>query len=308
MNNLDIQIVSDLHIEFYSNNNWDEYNLLIPSASILALLGDIGVCTNEESQLQYESFIKWCSERFDKVLFLAGNHEYYNHGTQCTTKDVDEFLNNLSATYTNTIFMNKTSVLINNVYILGTTLWSNIPNEAAGNELERFLNDYKLIYKKGKNCRPKVITSKDTMLWYTNQIEWLKYEINNSSKGIPIVVLTHHTPSMKGTSNPHYENNRKIPESYRNYGFSSSLDDIFKSCDKIICWAYGHTHYNNMQIKEEKTFLFSNQRGYFGSLCKNYNPKLIVKINSDCTEVNNIKLLSENSWKKRIPITNDDDL
>lgn len=61
--------MSDLHLERTN------YQVSInPAASILLLVGDIGrFCDSEE----YRHFIKDCCAKFEKVLLVGGNHEYY---------------------------------------------------------------------------------------------------------------------------------------------------------------------------------------------------------------------------------------
>ena len=99
---LRIQIVSDLHIEFLNDadcEDWPKTGILTPKAPVLALLGDIGVCTVDSMQQRFESFISWCCSAFSNVIFVSGNHEYYNDRSKetggisvCT---VNAFLNEL---------------------------------------------------------------------------------------------------------------------------------------------------------------------------------------------------------------------
>jgi predicted phosphodiesterase len=68
-----IQIMSDLHVEFPT-----VLERLPPfevKAPVLALLGDIG-CPGKTDK--YERFILSQADRFELVLVVAGNHEYYN--------------------------------------------------------------------------------------------------------------------------------------------------------------------------------------------------------------------------------------
>lgn len=70
-----VQIASDLHIEHYLNPTLEELgSLVVPAAPILALLGDIGIPTHQS----YSDFLMIQAERFEAVLVLTGNHEYYD--------------------------------------------------------------------------------------------------------------------------------------------------------------------------------------------------------------------------------------
>ena len=76
--------------------------------------------------------------------------------------------------------------------------------------------------------------------------------------GVDCVVLTHHTPSFHGTSDPRYGSDPE--QSLGNYGFSSNMSDLLRS-PSVRAWAYGHTHFNNDQVIHGARVL-SSQRGY----------------------------------------------
>mmetsp|Transcript_11448 Transcript_11448/g.14251 ORF Transcript_11448/g.14251 Transcript_11448/m.14251 type:complete len:186 (+) Transcript_11448:1-558(+) len=178
-----------------------------------------------------------------------------------------------------------TTVELSGVQFLGTTLWSHLPNKEAARKVESCLNDYRLIHtsSKGRN-QNKVITAADTSNWYDKQLKWLRTKLKSNAKRLT-VVLTHHTPSMIGTSDPKYEN-QPVPECYVNCGFSSPLDDLILNSDNLVAWCYGHTHYNNVQIRENKkqvkTFLLSNQRGYqHESVSNSYRDDFVIQISPD---------------------------
>lgn len=67
-NNFQIQIVSDLHLEF------DKDVFKIPqSAPYLAILGDCCVF-DEEGTKKYDEFLKKHFQKFKKILIIMGNH------------------------------------------------------------------------------------------------------------------------------------------------------------------------------------------------------------------------------------------
>ncbi|KAI4732040.1 hypothetical protein E4T49_00346 [Aureobasidium sp. EXF-10728] len=71
---LKIQFMSDLHLER------NGYNYDIPcSAPRLALVGDIGrFCDYDD----YAGFLRTQCQRFDQVLLIAGNNEFYGSSRQ----------------------------------------------------------------------------------------------------------------------------------------------------------------------------------------------------------------------------------
>lgn len=67
-----MQIVSDLHLEFYKNPL--DIKLKI-SAPYLAMLGDICVCgTSDINNL--EIFLDYYSQKYKLIFWLPGNHEF----------------------------------------------------------------------------------------------------------------------------------------------------------------------------------------------------------------------------------------
>jgi hypothetical protein len=137
---LSLQIASDLHLEFGLEGGRTFADILTPSAPVLALLGDIGILTDAEHQAAYRRLVHWCCERFEAVLLVTGNHEYYNQGSHgvgrggastCTTKEaVDRGLVAMCTSYDNLYLLNSDegAMDINGVLVLGTTLWSHIPD------------------------------------------------------------------------------------------------------------------------------------------------------------------------------------
>jgi predicted phosphohydrolase len=70
----DMQIVSDLHIEYQNDSVPDPLDLITPTADILTLAGDIG---SLYKFTQLSTFLRRLCRHFDTVLYIPGNHEYY---------------------------------------------------------------------------------------------------------------------------------------------------------------------------------------------------------------------------------------
>lgn len=72
---MNIQICSDLHLEFNENRKWIKENPLTPSGDILIIAGDTYYL---EDQIRQLDFIKQVSDEFQATYLIPGNHEYYN--------------------------------------------------------------------------------------------------------------------------------------------------------------------------------------------------------------------------------------
>ena len=143
---LGIQIASDLHIEFFFHPDAlpeDEdtlWSVLLQkqcNCSVLALLGDIGVLSSDELRGQYTRFVSWCAARWDHVLLLTGNHEYYcrSHGPNNSSTEVtdyasiDAFLFSMCTSESmsgKVHFLQKGIFKLGDVTVLGCTLWSHV--------------------------------------------------------------------------------------------------------------------------------------------------------------------------------------
>jgi hypothetical protein len=270
--NVKIQIASDLHLEFYENPKAIPDDIIVPSAPILALLGDIGLSFTDT----LETFLHQQADRFEHVLFLAGNHEYYNHhgGQPKTVQEQYEWMQKVCAAKPNLHFMDKDEFRVGtDLTILGTTLWSAIPPSA---ELvaKQSLNDYHKSYV----SVDRKLTPNVTNQWYTENREWLTNKIQEAKeRRHTVVVLTHHTPSMEGTSDPKYDGNPL------GHCFSTNLTRLL--VDPVAFWVCGHTHYNfdypsSFGPDSSTTRLVSNQRGYPGKEKKEYKNKMVIEVSS----------------------------
>ena len=82
---LRLQVVSDVHLERFPSRYPSASELaaalddvIIPSAPVLVLAGDIGCPATRAGAALYLSFLQLQAGRFELVLVLAGNHEFYS--------------------------------------------------------------------------------------------------------------------------------------------------------------------------------------------------------------------------------------
>jgi len=287
---LQIQIASDLHIEFYDKDEDLDF-LIEPKAPILALLGDVGYACTE----QLRKYLLSQANRFEEVWFLAGNHEYYNHGTKYSVTEQNAWLQQVASERPNLKYLEKTALPFFNgrVVVLATTLWSDIPDNYL-EEAEHFLNDYHRSYNHGPNeATPRLLRATETRQWYRDNLNWLQTQLqgiydqnkaaSHQSSGnaiqTKVIVLTHHTPLITGTSAPQYEGQDST------HCFSSDLQSLLvHPYSPIDVWACGHTHYNfDLQLAQsnrsddgKRVRVVSNQRGYKNRPKPDYQPDGIV--------------------------------
>ena len=234
---LGIQIASDLHIEFYGELGEIPKDIIVPSAPVLALVGDISLVFTD----LLRDFLWQQTDRFEEVLFVAGNHEFYNvRGDTKTIEEQWQWLEEVCSKRKNLHLLEKKSIEIKGVKILGTALWSHIPKDVQPRAASS-LNDYHICFTNVSTVIATQETRKlhpfDTSQWHSQNVDWLNQEICQAgANNQPLVVLTHHTPMIQGTSAPEYEG------SELNACFSTDLTNLLRP--PVKAWACGHTHWN----------------------------------------------------------------
>ncbi len=194
-------------------------------------------------------------------------------------EEVDQYLHEFSAEHSNLHFLQQGVLDMGDFVILGATLWSQIPGDAAKQEVSKSLTDYKVTYlQDGDSLR--LICPDDTVAIHEIHVGWLINQLERY-RDREVIVLSHHTPSMIGTSNPIHDQRADGTPNLVSHAFSTDLTAIIDANPCLCIWAYGHTHYNNKQLHIRKSTslppctLISNQCGY---MCesKTYDSSLVV--------------------------------
>ena len=251
-----INYLSDLHLEFYKKSfdfskifNFDNFS------EILCLCGDIGY---PEHSI-YEEFLKFCSSKFKYVFLISGNHEYYSrNNNKKTIQSTNLMIEEICNKFTNIYFLNNKSKYLEeyDLNVIGTTLWTEMPEDILEKDTKKFYNDFNMIYYNYENCIYKL--NEDFMnLLNAESIEFIEESLKEK-KG-KTLLLTHHLPTYK-----------LISEKYKNYEcnyfFANDLDEIIQN-NVIDLWLCGHSHTPN-KININKTTIAMNPIGYPGELVK----------------------------------------
>lgn len=269
---LEIQIVSDLHLEFY--NKKLVYNFIKPSAPILALLGDT-CCLGADDDFEiFKRFISEVLPQYEHIIIITGNHEYYynspgkNKGYTLDAIDL-KLKAYCKATSSKLHFLNNTSIKLTvgkkNYLIVGSTLWSHIPEDQQ-ERIQNVMSDYQYIYVQDpKTKRIRNITAKEVDAMFKKNIKYIKSQIIKATKtGSRVIVFTHHKPYADASYNP----NTFDP------AYMSDLSAIIKK--PVVFWGYGHTHIKDDTIKSGVR-LYSLPRGYPRQQTR-FDKSAIVKI------------------------------
>jgi len=250
-----VQYASDLHLEFQPDKLTFE-DIAVPvknsneCMTILILAGDI--CTTQCLDV-LKRFLIYCKQNWREVIYIPGNHEFYNTSIAKAIQILREICLELEVNFSTELkftFPIYDKTCKTNVHIIATTLWSYVDTNHESAVVQS-INDYKLI--EGFDVKTSNAMHFKARQFLSSSIQEFKDEDPNCK----IIVVTHHAPLLKGTSSSRYEN------ATTNVAFCSDCSDLMLNVD---VWIFGHTHYNMNPFKHNSTMITSNQRGYNGSL------------------------------------------
>lgn len=281
-----IKVVSDLHLE------WSDIDIKNDEgAEVLILSGDIMMAVDlhnspapgpysgpgemtkfnnkNDRAYRYRDFLKRCSENFANVIFVAGNHEFYD-GKWIQTLTI---LAEECATYGNIYFLERGIKKIGDVTFIGGTLWTdmNKNDPLTMHAVRDMMNDYRSIRKELQGYT--TLKPYDTTERHRETLGYIRSVIAERSDE-KFVVCTHHSPSFQS-----------VHEGYRgdvlmNGAYHSELSEFILDHPQIKIWTHGHTHHPFDYMIGE-TRIICNPRGYETERYKettNWNPNLIVEV------------------------------
>lgn len=272
---LNIQIVSDIHAEFWGKKS--KFNFIKPSAPILALLGDICCCGSDDDFEIFKRFINEVLPYYENIIMVSGNHEYYFNPTKKSTaatvnNTMDAIDAKIKAFFKETSpklhYLNNTSLKMTvgktTYLIVGSTLWSWIPEDQRV-QIQSSMNDYRYCYvQEGNSVRH--INATDIANKHLKNYKYIRSQIRKAQKvGQKVIVFTHHKPYTSPTFDPNT----------LDVAYESDLTVLMKK-SPIVLWAYGHTHVADDSLIE-KTRMYSNPKGYPSQKTK-YIKDAVVKV------------------------------
>lgn len=246
---MNIQIASDLHLEFPENRKWLKDNPLLPVGEVLLLAGDI---ISDKHKKKAKFFYDYIESKFKLIISIMGNHEFYYGQVNYAYPSYNKVIAN------NHYKLNNQICIFEDIKIISSTLWSYIPKDKE-KYLYKIVNDYKLIYKKEYSDKINIMID-ETNYFNKISIDFLKEELNKNFNG-KIIILTHHLPSFKCIIKDYDDvDNMK-------YAFASDLDYLVME-NKINLWVFGHIH-ESVDLKIGNTRFVSNPLGYMEENQKN---------------------------------------
>lgn len=237
-----MQIVSDLHLD------WGDHHL--PGGEVLVMAGDIFEVrhiTKPTSTLdRYHRFCHHELTKYDHVVYVFGNHEYYGGHYDRTKGHIQAILP------TNTQILDGQSTTINGIRIWGGTLWTdfNRANPVVMNCAVQEMNDYHQIRWKHyvDGYWTSKFTPQDVLTIHQQQLSSLLTHLEDPA---PTTVVTHHAPT-------HMSTDRRQSSDYYYY---TDLSNLILDHPHINYWIHGHTHQPHNYLVGT-TRVICNPRGY----------------------------------------------
>ena len=248
------QLMSDIHLEMYDGREYGSRSKIVDQilpeskgngSKYLFLAGDISASPKSLGKF----LVRLCNEgEWKRIFYVPGNHEYYGEGPNF--KEVERKYILLERLDNRIICLHRNKFETEEFVAIGATLWS----EATYKDFLE-MNDGNKIrgFVKGK------IQHEEILYLHRQDKEYIKQEVNIDYNK-PVIILTHHAPSLLLSSDP-------------NSSFYSNCDDLIKRSNY---WFYGHTHQPMYRILY-KCKIHSNPIGYPGELDSKVNYTIDVK-------------------------------
>lgn len=243
-----IKQLSDLHLEHHKPGEYFHPG----EGDVLILAGDIikyhHLKTNGYFHDIYSNFFNKCSENFEHVIYVLGNHEFYSGLYDKAKSIIQPYVPK------NFYILNDETVKIQDINFIGFTLWTDYFNENPLQmwDCQQRLNDYKAI-RIGANYRKFRVN--DALAFHRKSLNYLKTQLY-LLKDKRVFVISHHSPTLQS-----------IPEKFKtsivNGGYCSDLDGLIIENSNILNWAFGHIHYAQ-DFYIEQCRMTCNPKGYPG--------------------------------------------
>lgn len=285
-----IKLVSDLHLEFSDINitNDDHCDVLILGGDICiaqdlhdhpepvntadqaAIAAGTGLGRRQQAAQRYRDFFKRCSFQFPHVIYIMGNHEFYNGKFHAGI----DYMREECVRYSNMYMLERDTKIIDDVVFVGGTLWTdmNKGDPLTMQAITGMMNDFRIIKNDQRNYA--AMSPLDVSIRHRHTLQYFDAVMQNHSPEQKFVVVGHHTPSYQ-SCHPMYAHDYMM-----NGGYHSDLSEFIMDHPQICLWTHGHTHHP-FDYTIGSTRIVCNPRGYENdghSENTGWNPNIVIEI------------------------------
>jgi predicted phosphohydrolase len=254
---LEFQVLSDLHLEVV-----DKIPTFPVTAENLILAGDIGYPLRSH----YMTFIRDVASKYKHIYVVAGNHEFYDRSL--SVQKMIASLHQFCSQFDNVHFLSNNCIVRDNVRIVGTILWTDIPEQYQKTVKESIL-DYKRITAQKSASERVPLKPENTVEWHREAVAFLEKEIKEAEKnGEKVLVITHHAPTFQAIS-------KQYEGDVINFAYATNLEHLIKA--PVVAWVFGHTHHPS-RLVINGVQLVNNCGGYPGEIKSGFDPSYVLTI------------------------------
>ena len=247
-----IDLISDIHLDMFEafDETFDPDKVFSKQGSdILLVGGDICQCIASDKNDLVDEFFEDVTKRYKHVLFVLGNHDYWNKAIWCDSKSFyfENMKDRALGRYPKVHFLSMdTPLYIDGFWFVGDTLWSN-PRPHTYSLISKRMNDYRMTLKENG----EKLTVNDTVKAHKDSLLKLGKTLD-TNKDKPFIVLTHHLP---------FPNKRYIGDPTSD-AYSTDLSNFILLHPNIKLWCCGHDH-SGMDENVLDCRIVSNPHGYY---------------------------------------------
>ena len=155
----------------------------------------------------------------------------------------------------NLYVLSQKCIKINDIYIIGCTLWTNFKEKYLPNYIVRIRNFNKKKYN----------------IEHFKDLKFIKRMLN-MIENKKCIIITHHPPIITNDHSIKNGKKKNFPSLYYN-----DLQYLIKKNKNILMWISGHTH-ENFDINIDTTRLLSNQYGKIYDNITNYSKNFTISL------------------------------
>ena len=221
-----IHFFSDVHVDVNRLTSPEEILDTSEKADLFIDAGDTGGYTATKNFYNHKFW------KDKQAIFIGGNHLGY--GEKKTLPEIENDLSSKFCLENRVSFLQNSERKFGNIIILGTTLWTDF--NVFGNQkhdmrvCDEGMNDFRsILYTKDSYLTPK-----DSITLHNLSKRYIHNRLIKNKK-YKFIIVTHHTPSLRSTSQYYMDNPLTA-------GFCNDMEDFIKQHDNILMWIHGHVH------------------------------------------------------------------
>lgn len=251
-----ITFCSDCHLDMNVSAMYDAFD---DNSEVLVIAGDlveIGVLKGKKNtrRKEVEDFLKFVSEKFDRVIYVLGNHEHWHNNIYFTLRNMKTIIARLGIA--NIIVLENETYQWKDVVFFGATLWTSCRNgnPLSMNLIQGEMNDYRHITVTDAYLEDRKLIVDDTISLHLRTMKHLTAFAELETDATKVLV-THHAPSFMSIHGDF--KGAQLNDAYATELFELLYDSGIKLA------IHGHIH-DSCDYIINRTRVVAQPRGYWG--------------------------------------------